>query len=124
MTINWQQVTSLAELGGNVALTLLGGAGIVPAGTAALASGIEASLNPLLSAIEGKQPVATDIQAGYGGLIGSLNALKAQPGLDASLSAKIDEYLTAANSGLTAYTTEQAGFNAALFAVNPPLTAS
>ena len=122
MTINWQEVTQLAELGGNVALTVLGGVGVVPAGSAAIASGVEASLNPLLNAIQGKAPVAADIQAGYGALIGSLNVVKAQTGLDPALLAKIDEYLLASNAGLAAYMTEQSGFNAALFTVNAPLT--
>jgi hypothetical protein len=122
MTINWQQVASLAELGGNVALTVLGGAGIVPAGSAAIASGVEAAVNPLLNAIQGKQPVASDIQAGYGALIGSLSIVKSQTNLDPTLLSKIDEYLLAAQAGLTAYMTEQAGFTAALFVVNAPLT--
>jgi len=122
MNINWQQIASLAELGGNIALTFLGGAGIVPVGTAALASGIEAAFNPLLTAIEGKQPVQADIQAGYGALIGSLSVLKTQTGIAPDLLTKIDEYLAASNAGLTAYTAEQAGFNANLFVVNAPLT--
>jgi hypothetical protein len=126
MAINWQQVASLAELGGNVALTVLGGDGIVPAGSAAIASGIEAAVNPLINSIQGKASTATDIQAGYGALIGGLSILKSQTGnsfgIDPALLAKIDEYLLAAQAGLTAYMTEQAGFNLGLFVVNAPLT--
>ena len=121
MAINWQELASLAELGGNVALTALGTSGIVPANSAVIASGVEAALNPLLSAIQGKSPVATDIQAGYGALIGGLNILKDQTGIDPTLLAKINEYLLAAQAGLAAYMTEQAGFNASLFVVNAPL---
>lgn len=122
MAINWQEVASLAELGGNVALTALGAAGVVPASASAIASGVEAAVNPLLSAIQGKASTATDIQAGYGALIGALTILKSQTGLDPALLSKIEEYLLAAQAGLTAYMTEQAGFNAALFEVNAPLT--
>lgn len=122
MAINWQEVASLAELGGNVALTALGAAGVVPASASAIASGVEAAVNPLLSAIQGKASTATDIQAGYGALIGALTILKSQIGLDPALLSKIEEYLLAAQAGLTAYMTEQAGFNADLFTVNAPLT--
>lgn len=121
MAINWQEVASLAELGGNVALTALGAAGVVPASASAIASGVEAAVNPLLSAIQGKASTATDIQAGYGALIGALTILKSQTGLDPALLSKIEEYLLAAQAGLTAYMTEQAGFNADLFEVNAPL---
>ena len=122
MAINWQQLASLAELGGNVALTVLGGAGIIPANSAAIASGVEASLNPLLSAIQGNAPTVTDIQAGFGALIGSLTILQSQTGLDPAILAKVNEYLLAAQAGFAAYMTEQAGFNASLFVVNAPLT--
>jgi hypothetical protein len=122
MSINWQQVTSLAELGGNIALSALGASGVIPSSSAAIASGVEAAINPLLSAIQGKASTATDIQAGYGALIGGLSILKAQTGIDPTLLSKVDEYLLAAQAGLTAYMTEQAGFNADLFTVNAPLT--
>ena len=122
MAINWQQVTSLAELGGNVALTFLGGAGIVPIGMAALASGVEAAVNPLLFAVQGKEPLPAEIQAGYGALIGSLDIVKSRTGLDPAMLAKAEEYLLAAGDGLKGYMTEQAGFNIALFTVNAPLT--
>jgi len=122
ISINWQEVASLAELGGNIALTALGASGVVPSSSAAIASGVEAAVNPLLSAIQGKSPVATDIQAGYGALIGALSILKSQAGLDSSLLSKINEYLLAAQAGLAAYMTEQAGFNIDLFTVDAPLT--
>jgi hypothetical protein len=122
MTVNWQEVTSLAELGGNVALTVLGTEGVVPASSAAVASGVEAAVNPLLTAISTGASSSTEIQAGYGGLIGGLGILKAQTGLDPALLSKIDEYLLAAQAGLVAYMTAQAGFNVALFTVAAPLT--
>ncbi len=122
MAIDWQVVTSLAELGGNVALTALGANGVIPSNSAVIASGVEAAINPLLAAIQGKATAATDIQAGYGALIGGLSILKTQTGIDPALLAKIDEYLSAAQAGLAAYMTEQAGFNASLFVVNAPLT--
>jgi hypothetical protein len=122
MATNWQQIASLAELGGNVALTFLGGAGIVPANSATIAAGVEAAVNPLLLAIQGNAPVATDIQAGYGALIGSLSILKSKGGLDPAALAKATEYLTAAEDGFEAYLTEQAGFVAGLFVVNAPMT--
>ena len=122
MAINWQQLVSLSELGGNVALTFLGDAGLVPVNSAAIAAGVEAAVNPLLSAVQGKEPVAKDIQAGYGALIGSLGILKSKAGLDPTKLAKAEEYLAAAESGFEAYLTEQAGFNADLFTVNAPLT--
>lgn len=122
MPINWQEVASLAELGGNIALTTLGASGVIPSSSAAIASGIEAAINPLLLAIQGKASTATDIQAGYGALIGGLTILKSQTGIDPALLTKIDEYMLAAQAGLTAYMTAQAGFNANLFTVNAPLT--
>lgn len=124
MTINWQELTSLAELGGNVALTALGTSGVIPANSAVIAAGVEAAINPLLNAIDGHAPVASDIQAGYGALIGGLSILKSQTGIDPALLAKINEYLLAAQAGLAAYMTEQAGFNASLFVVNDPLTSA
>jgi len=122
MTINWQELTSLAELGGNVALTALGASGVLPANSAVIASGVEAAVNPLILAIQGKSPIATDIQAGYGALIGGLMILKNQTSIDPALLTKINEYLSAAQAGLSAYMTEESAFTASLFTVNDPLT--
>lgn len=122
MSINWQVLTSLAELGTNIALAGLGTAGVIPSNSAALASSIEASVNPLLNAIQGNAPTSTDIQAGYGALIGGLTILKSQTNLDPSLLSKIEVYLQSTQDGLTAYMTEQTAFNAALFTVNAPMT--
>jgi hypothetical protein len=124
MQINWSEIASLAELGGNIALNVLGASGVIPANSAAIASGVEASVNPLLSAIRGKAPIATDIQAGYGALIGGLSILKNQTGVDPAVLTKVNEYLVAAQAGLEGYMTAQAGFNAGLFTVNAPLTSA
>ncbi len=121
-TINWQEVASLAELGGNIALTALGASGVVPANSAVIASGVEAAVNPLILAIQGKASIATDIQAGYGALIGALSILKDQAGIDPALLSKVNEYLLAAQAGLAAYMTAQSGYNIDLFTVNAPLT--
>jgi hypothetical protein len=121
MAIDWKSVASLAELGGNVALNVLAAEGIVPQNSATLAVGIESALNPLLSAIQNKQPAQVDIMAGYAALIGSLNAVKQQTGLAPELLNRVTEYLAAAEAAATASITAAAGFNPGLFVVNPPI---
>src|SRR6185312_16282036 len=104
MSVDWKQVANLAELGAGVALNVLGAEGIVPTNAVVLAQGIEAAVNPLLSSVQtGKQPTSTVILAGYGAMIGSLNAVKQATGLAPDLIQKIDEYLAAAQAGTTAY---------------------
>ena len=121
MAINWQAITTLAELATNVSLTALGAAGVVPASSAALASGIEAAVNPLMNALAAKEPVQTDIQAGYGALISALNILAAQPGLDVALLTKIGQYARAAQDAMNAYLIAESGYKLSLFTVDAPM---
>jgi hypothetical protein len=118
MTKNaWLQVASLAQLGTNIMLTFVGGPG-----AAMIASAVEASLAPLLNSLLGKASVTSDIQAGYGAIIGSMEALKSHAGINPADLQKVEEYLVAAMAANTAFALVNAGFNANLFVVDGPLT--
>lgn len=107
---NWKSLIGIFELAANTSLVALSSAGIAPAGSAQLASMIETGINPLIASIgTGQTPTATAITA-LGAVIGVLNALKGTV-KDTSVLAKIDEYLAAAQDGITGYLTAEKGFD-------------
>lgn len=93
----------LIELAANTTLTVLSAQGITPANTGTLASALETSINPLISAIGKKSATTTDVMAGYGAMIGVLNALKQNTALEPAVLAKVTEYLAAAQDGTSAF---------------------
>jgi hypothetical protein len=112
------QITSLLELAANVTLTA------IPATTAfvPLITGLEAGINPLLTSLTTGSSTTTDVLAGYGALIAVITTLKATTGIDPTVLAKLDEYLTAAQNGTAAaLAVATAGYNAAQLAPVTPI---
>lgn len=93
----------LFELAANTTLSVLSAEGITPANTGTLAAALETAINPLITSIQNKSATTVDVMAGYAAMIGVLNALKQNTGLDAATTAKITEYLSAAQDATTAF---------------------
>lgn len=96
--MNTAQVIALIELAANVTLAAIP----VTAALAPLASAVEAGINPLITSLIAGSTTTANILAGFGAMIALINTLKAVPGIDPTVVAKLDVYLTAAQDGLTA----------------------
>lgn len=108
------------ELLANLVLGVLQGTGTIPGGTTALATALESGLNPLISNLQNSAAPTQDVYAAFGLLIGTLNALKQYKNLPADMLAKLDEYISASQDGLSAYIKAQAGYNAANYPTTLP----
>jgi hypothetical protein len=109
--MNWLALLPLFELAANTTLTVLSASGVTPANSAVLASGVESAINPLISKLQSGAAVTTDVMAGYGAMIGVLNSLKQNTGLDADTLAKINTYLVAAQDATTGFLTASKGLD-------------
>jgi len=111
----------LIQLLANVGLTVAGQYGAVPANSANLATSLENALTPLWTALGNKSATSTDIMAALGASIGVLTALKNQTGLDPTVLAKVNEYLSATQAALAAGVTASQGFNATNYTPVTPI---
>lgn len=93
--MNSTQITSLIELAANITLAAIP----VTSAFAPLAAALEAGINPLISSIQSGATTTTDVLAGYGAMIALITTLKKSTGIDPTVLAKLDEYLTAAQNG-------------------------
>lgn len=109
--MDFMALLPLFELAANTTLTVLGGAGIVPANSATLAGALESAVLPLISSIQNKSTTTADVLAGYGALIGVLNSLRQNTSLPAATLAKVTEYISAAQDATTAYLLAQKGLD-------------
>lgn len=96
--MNTAQVIALIELAANVTLAAIP----VTAAFAPLATALEAGINPLIASLMSGSTTTTNVLAGFGAMIALINTLKSVPGIDPTVVAKLDVYLTAAQYGLTA----------------------
>lgn len=111
----------LIQLIVNTGLTIAGQYGAVPTSAAGLAGNLENALGPLWLALANKSTKSQDVMAALGAAIGVLTALKGQTGLDPAVLAKVEEYLTAAQSALAAAVTAEKGFDASLYTPVAPI---
>jgi hypothetical protein len=95
--MNTAQVIALIELAANVTLAAIP----VTAAFAPLATALEAGINPLIASLMSGSTKTADVLAGFGAMIALINTLKAVPGIDPAIIAKLDVYLAAAQDGLT-----------------------
>ena len=118
---SFASILPLFELAANVTLTTLSAAGVTPANSAILAAAIENAINPLINAITNGTPKTADVLAGYGALIGVLNALKQNSGLAPEVLAKVDAYIVAAQNGTTGYLAGATGYDPTKLAPVTPI---
>jgi len=103
------QLISLIELALNVTLAA------IPQTTAfaPLAAGLEAAANPLIASIQTGATKTTDVLAGFATVIALITTLKQETGISPAVSAKLDEYLVAAQNGtVAALAAHTAGYDA------------
>lgn len=96
--MNTAQIIALIELAANVTLAAVP----VTAAFAPLATALEAGINPLIVSLMAGSTTTANVLAGFGAMIALINTLKAVPGIDPNVVAKLDVYLNAAQDGLTA----------------------
>lgn len=109
--MNFASILPLFQIAANAVLTVLAAQGVVPATLAPLVAAISASILPLINSIRSGQATQTDVLAGYAAMIGTLNAIKSNTGLDTATLTKIEEYIQAAQDGTTAYVKAMNGFD-------------
>lgn len=110
MAFDWKSLIPILETAGNIAELALAPE-LIP-----LTSAAEAALNPILLKVAGGSvDVQTEVMAFYGTAISALSLAKAKGGLDAATSAKIDEYVAAAQDAMTAYFAAGKGFDPSLY---------
>jgi hypothetical protein len=119
--LTFLSILPLLQLLSTLGLTIAGQYGVVPTNTASLAAQLESLLGPLFTAISSKSTTTQDIQAALGAGIGILTVLKAQPGLDPGLIAKIEEQLAGMQAALIAEVAATKGFDANQFAPVTPI---
>jgi prefoldin subunit 5 len=116
-SFSWKSLIPILETAGNVAEMLIpGGAAFVP-----LTTSLENAVNPLLLSVGQGNTATQEILAAYATLIGILQALQQNTKLDPATLAKVQEYLTSAQAGLTAYITAGSGYNPALYTPVAPI---
>jgi hypothetical protein len=100
---------SLVQLFSNVGLTALSASGVLPAGTATLASGIESALLPLLQSISSGQTKTQDTLAAFGAMVGILQATSKQTGLSDQAVSNIQALETAVADAIAAFMAGETG---------------
>ncbi len=106
----------------NVALTSLQAAGIINPEIAAIATGFESSIIPVINAIQNGSSSLQDTQATLGAMIGMLTTLKQSGHLPADIAGRVDAYITAAEDGLAAFSKAQKGLDLADLTPLTPLS--
>lgn len=115
MAFNWQLLVNIAETGANVAEMALAPE-LLP-----LTQAGEAALNPLLAKISAGETVGiADVMAFYGTEIAALNLIKSKT-TDPTLITRVEEYLSAANTGATDYLLGAAGLSPSEFIPVTPI---
>jgi hypothetical protein len=120
MAFDWKSLIPVFETAGNIAeLAIPGGAALIP-----LTQAAESAINPIIAKIGTAQSAAdvtAEVMSFYGTALAALLLIQQKGGLDAATSAKIQEYIQAAQAGMTAWLQAQAGFNPANYAPVTPI---
>ena len=106
-------IAAFIELALNIAVVSLQASGVINPGIAALATGLESSIAPVVTAIQNGSSSLQDSQAALGGMIGMLTTLKQSGTLPADITARVNAYITAAEDGLAAFSKAQKGLDLA-----------
>lgn len=113
-------ILPLIELIVNIGLTIAGSTGVIPANSGALAASLEAAAGPLISSLSTGQPTSSDVMAAFATCIGILATLKSQTGLDPKILARVNQYMAAAEDGVSGYMLASKAYDPANYAPVPP----